>query len=428
MQLTLLLLALVGLATAAVYQMPLIKIDSPRIQMMRKGVWRDMVKQMNADRLKLKASAQAFGDNRQDVYNYHDIEYVGNITIGNPEQPFQVVLDTTSADFWVPDVSCIPPPKKRGCEDAVCSPGATCKIFCSNKDYCCNTPSRKYTCIGKNVYDPSKSRTSEEHNGVWKLKYRGGSASGIYARDTVRFGAAGKQNRLEVLDVVVGRATKVSKTIKDLPFDGVLGLGFETIATNKAIKPPFVRAHKDGIVRPIFTVHLRHIPEGGVGFGGVYTYGGIDRENCDSDFVYEPLTEPGFWQFKLRSISIGGFTSSLGWQAVTSTASGFIAAPQSIADAMAKAVGAETRAEEDGYFLDCDGFPTPRFGIGRNRYQVEGYNFMITLAEYKCILSLYGMDGGAFGPSWILGAPFMRQYCNIHDMEKKQIGFAKSLK
>ncbi|KIH62947.1 eukaryotic aspartyl protease [Ancylostoma duodenale] len=343
MQLTLLLLALVGLATAAVYQMPLIKIDSPRIQMMRKGVWRDMVKQRNADRLKLKASAQAFSDNRQDVYNYHDIEYVGNITIGNPEQPFQ---------------------------------------------------------------------------------YRGGRASGIYARDTVRFGAVGKQNRLEVLDVVVGRATKISKTSKDLPFDGVLGLGFETIATNKAIQPPFVRAHKDGIVRPIFTVHLRHIPEGGVGFGGVYTYGGIDRENCDSDFVYEPLTEPGFWQFKLRSISIGGFTSSLGWQAVTSTASGFIAAPQSIADAMAKA----TRAEEDGYFLDCDGFPTPRFGIGRNRYQVEGYNFMITLAEYKCILSLYGMDGGAFGPSWILGAPFMRQYCNIHDMEKKQIGFAKSLK
>ncbi|RCN40489.1 hypothetical protein ANCCAN_13547 [Ancylostoma caninum] len=95
---------------------------------------------------------------------------------------------------------------------------------------------------------------------------------------------------------------------------------------------------------------------------------------------------------------------------------------------MAKAASAEYRPEEDGYFLDCDSFPMPKFGIGRNTYQIEGYNFMITLAEYKCILALYGMDGGSFGPSWILGAPFMRQYCNIHDMEKKQIGFAKSLK
>ncbi|EPB71712.1 hypothetical protein ANCCEY_09189 [Ancylostoma ceylanicum] len=130
----------------------------------------------------------------------------------------------------------------------------------------------------------------------------------------------------------------------------------------------------------------------------------------------------------LKSITIDGFRSTLGWQAVTTTGSAFIAAPQSIADAMAAAVNAEYRPEEDGYFLDCDGFPTPKFGIGRNVYQVEGYNFMITLAEYKCILALYGMDGGAFGPSWILGAPFMRQYCNIHDMKNKQIAFAKSLK
>ncbi|RCN24837.1 hypothetical protein ANCCAN_29459, partial [Ancylostoma caninum] len=77
--------------------------------------------------------------------------------------------------------------------------------------------------------------------------------------DTVRFGAAGKQNRLEVPDVVVGRATQISKIIKDLPFDGVLGLAFQSIATNAGVEPPFVRAHKDGIVEPIFTVHLRHI-------------------------------------------------------------------------------------------------------------------------------------------------------------------------
>ncbi|RCN40488.1 hypothetical protein ANCCAN_13546 [Ancylostoma caninum] len=240
MQSTLLLLAFVGFATAAVYQMPLIKIDPPRIQMMRKGVWRDMVKQKNEARLKMKASTQAFGDNKQDVFNYHDVEYVGNITIGNPEQSFEVILDTCSADFWVPDVSCIPPRKIDGCEDAFCSPGVTCKIFCRNKNHCCNTPSRKYSCIGKHVYDPSKSGTYNQYPGEWKLKasYRSGRASGIYAKDTVRFGAAGKQNRLEVLDVVVGRATQISKTIKDVSI-------FASIRWRSRISLPINR-HKCG--------------------------------------------------------------------------------------------------------------------------------------------------------------------------------------
>ncbi|RCN40491.1 eukaryotic aspartyl protease [Ancylostoma caninum] len=166
----------------------------------------------------------------------------------------------------------------------------------------------------------------------------------------------------------------------------------------------------------------------GEGFGGVFTYGGIDTQNCARNIVYEPLTEAGYWQFKLESVSIGSFRSSLGWQAVTSTGSGLIGAPKSIADAMAEAVHAEYRPEEDAYFLDCDGFPKPQFVVGQYTYEVEGYNFMITLAEYKCILALYGMDGGSFGPSWILGTPFMRQYCIIHDMEDKQIGFVKSLK
>ncbi|EYC10286.1 hypothetical protein Y032_0056g2661 [Ancylostoma ceylanicum] len=408
--------------------MPLTKIDSPMIRMMREGIWRDMMKKRNAARLKMRTSARTFIDERQqDVFNYHDVEYIGNITIGTPEQSFQVVLDTGSADFWVSDVSCIPPPRTEGCENSFCDPGLVCKIFCPYKDLCCNAIPRKYTCIGKHVYDPAKSRSFFERPGTWSIKYRSGSASGIYGHDMVGFGGAGMQNRLEVPDVVVGRATQLSKIFKDVPFDGVLGLAFQAIATNDAVMPPFVHAHELNLVEPIFTVHLRRVGGSDDGFGGVFTYGGVDTQNCAGNIMYEPLTEAGYWQFKMRSVSIGGFRSSLGWQVVSSTGSAFIGAPKSVADAIALAVNAELRPEEDAYFLDCDGFPTLKFGIGRNVYQVEGYNFMITLAEYKCILALYGMDGGSFGPSWILGAPFIRQYCTIHDMQNKRIGFANSL-
>jgi len=32
--------------------------------------------------------------------------------------------------------------------------------------------------------------------------------------------------------------------------------------------------------------------------------------------------------------------------------------------------------------------------------------------------------GSGFGLSWILGDPFIRQYCNVFDLGNKRIGFA----
>ncbi|RCN45400.1 hypothetical protein ANCCAN_08621 [Ancylostoma caninum] len=59
---------------------------------------------------------------------YHDSEYVGNVTIGTPEQTFQVVLDTGSADFWVPDFTCAAN-KPAACEEPVCDGGCESAAF-----------------------------------------------------------------------------------------------------------------------------------------------------------------------------------------------------------------------------------------------------------------------------------------------------------
>jgi hypothetical protein len=42
----------------------------------------------------------------QNVNDFIDTEYVGNITIGTPEQSFRVILDTGSANLWIPDKTC----------------------------------------------------------------------------------------------------------------------------------------------------------------------------------------------------------------------------------------------------------------------------------------------------------------------------------
>lgn len=43
-----------------------------------------------------------------------------------------------------------------------------------------------------------------------------------------------------------------------------------------------------------------------------------------------------------------------------------------------------------------------------------------------CVFTFFPFEFGGFGPSWILGDPFIRQYCNIYDFVNKQVGFAKA--
>ncbi|KIH63492.1 eukaryotic aspartyl protease [Ancylostoma duodenale] len=316
MQSTLLLCTVVGLTMAAVYQTPLVKIESPRIRMMRKGTWREAVKQRNAARIKAWTAALAAGDiYRQNVNDYYDTQYIANVTVGTPETTFQVVLDTGSADFWIPDLSCVLPPKGEGCEGSVCDYG------------------------GKHAYDWRTSETAKQKSGKWEIEYGTGSASGEYSKDIVRFGDVGEK-RLEVPDTVVGRATKIAEFFKDIPMDGILGLAFQAALTSYNIQPPFVRAYQLKLVDPIFTVHMRSVGDAENVFGGVFTYGGIDTENCDKEITYVKLQYPALFQFEMQAVSIGNFYDKSGWEVISDTGTSFIGAPTRIADAIAKAAGA----------------------------------------------------------------------------------------
>ncbi|KAK6010286.1 hypothetical protein OSTOST_24698, partial [Ostertagia ostertagi] len=101
-----------------------------------------------------------------------------------------------------------------------------------------------------------------------------------------------------------------------------------------------------------------------------YTYGGLDTTNCGPVLAYQPLSSATYYQFKLSAVASGTYSSAKGWQAISDTGTSLLAAPTSIASAIADANGAN---------------------------------------------------------AWILGDPFIRQYCNVYDVGQQQIGFANSL-
>ncbi|CAJ0589472.1 unnamed protein product [Cylicocyclus nassatus] len=417
------LLALVLCTMAAVHQVHLTKIESQRTKMMRKGTWASYLKMKSARRILLENNYGNAAVVPQVVNDYEDEEYIGNITIGTPEQQFQVILDTGSSNLWIPDTTC--GQVHGNCQDTNCrGTGIICEALCSDQS-CCSTD-HVDACKGKNFFNSAKSSTYQANGQHWTIQYGTGSAVGFLGQDTVRFGGIGT-NQLAVPNTVFGQATSLAAFFADQPIDGILGLAFPTIAVD-GVTPPFFNAVAQGLVdQPIFTVFLEHVGDQDNVYGGVYTYGGMDTTNCGPVLAYQPLSSATYYQFKLDGVASNTYSSNKGWQAISDTGTSLLAAPTSIANSIAQANGATYDSDDQVYFIDCNATPSLDLTIGGNKYTIGAANMVIPSGDGRCLLAIFGMNTFGFGPAWILGDPFIRQYCNIYDVDQQRIGFANSL-
>ncbi|PIO73402.1 eukaryotic aspartyl protease [Teladorsagia circumcincta] len=341
------------------------------------------------------------------VNDYDDAEYLGTITIGTPEQTFRVILDTGSANLWVPDVTC---DQQRQLSLKVDSIGSMSTNPCNGKD----------------IFNSSASTTYTKTEGKWHIQYGTGDAGGYFGNDTVRFGGSGTK-QLVVPGTVFGQASTIADFFAGDPISGILGLGFKELAV-EGVNPPFQRAVDLGLVdKPIFTVFLEHKGEQSNVPGGVYTYGGIDSTNCGPVIDYAPLISTNYWQFKMAGVASGKMSSTKGWQVISDTGTSLIAAPRAVAEQIAKVNGAKYDPINDVFYVDCGSKPTLELLIGDRKYAIQSENLVVSAGNGRCLLAVFGFPSQGFGPEWILGDPFIRQFCNIYDVGQKRIGFAKSI-
>jgi hypothetical protein len=257
--------------------------------------------------LRLQNKAAILASVTQPVNDYEDFEYVGNITIGTPGQPFVVILDTGSANLWVPN---------KGCR----------------------------TCTGKRSFDATASSTYVKNGQTWSIQYGTGAAKGTLGQDTVRFGATGT-TQLVVPTTVFGQATSIDQDLQQDVADGILGLAFQSLAVDNVV-PPLVNAINQGLLdNPYFTVFLQEKgPQDNVR-GGLFTYGGLDTTNCGALIAWQPLSSATYFQFRVSQVGVGSYSSSAGWDVISDTGTSFIGGPQAITDALAKQVGATYNAK-----------------------------------------------------------------------------------
>jgi len=300
---------------------------------------------------------------------------------------------------------------------------------------------RKDACAGKNLFDDSHSSSYKKDGQSFQIRYGTGSCSGFIANDKVCLGDLCVKNGF-------GVATNLAPFFADQPLDGILGLGFQELAVNH-IKPPVQTMIDEKVMtNPYFTVWMTMTHKENQ-TGGLITMGDLDKKHCSKEIDWVPLSSATYYQIEIESVRVGSKngkpeaviveqSAGEGVQGISDTGTSLIAGPTRQIQQIAEELGGQFDRAVGAYMVPCESaqtLPPVIFKINGKDYPVTAKNYVVQLpAKVRnqiqgdgCFLGFQGFPTGGFGPSWILGDCWIREYCQIYDMGEKRLGLAKSL-
>ncbi|XP_042780925.1 cathepsin E isoform X1 [Panthera uncia] len=392
--LVLLLLVLLdlGLTQKTLHRVPLKRHPSLRKKLRARGQLSEFWKSQNLDMIQYTEACTMSQGANEPLINYMDTEYFGSISIGSPPQNFTVIFDTGSSNLWVPSVYCTSP--------------------------ACKTHARFY---------PSQSNTYSALGNHFSIQYGTGSLSGIIGTDQVDV-----EGLLVVGQQFGESVTEPGQTFVNAEFDGILGLGYPSLAVG-GVTPVFDNMMAQNLVdMPMFSVYMSSDPESGV--GSELIFGGYDHSHFSGNLNWVPVTKQGYWQIALDVIQVGGTVMfcSEGCQAIVDTGTSLITGPSDKIKQLQKAIGAEPMDGE--YAVECANLnvmPDVTFIINGVSYTLQPTAY--TLLDFVdgmefCSSGFQGLDiQPPAGPLWILGDVFIRQFYSVFDRGNNRVGLAPAV-
>jgi len=388
---------LLGSASAAIHKMPLKKVSlseqlaGANIDAHVKHLGQKYMgirPQSHIDEMFKDTAIHVEGDHNVPVSNFLNAQYFSEITIGTPPQTFKVVLDTGSSNLWVPSSEC-----------------------------------GSIACYLHTKYDSSSSSTYKKNGTSFEIRYGSGSLSGFVSQDTMTIGD------LKIKDQIFAEATEEPGLAFAFGrFDGILGLGFDTISVNK-IPPPFYNMIEQGLLdEPVFAFYLGDTNNGEEDESEAI-FGGVNKDHYTGKMTNIPLRRKAYWEVDLDAITFGDNTAELeNTGVILDTGTSLIALPSTLAELLNKEIGAK-KSYNGQYTVECE----KRDSLPDMSFTLSGYNFSITPYDYilevqgSCISSFMGMDfPEPVGPLAILGDAFLRKWYSVYDLGKGTVGLAAS--
>jgi len=327
------------------------------------------------------SAAAGAGDNLALIDEGNDIGYFAKIQVGTPPQEFGVILDTGSADLWVPSSTCTLP-----------------------------------ECTKHNQFDGAKSTTATQSTSQFAISYGTGNVAGFLVQDNVKFGSQAIQKQ------TFGQTTFESADFLNPPFDGILGMAFGAISAEK-VKPPFQNLFEQGLVKQnLFSFHLNRAADNTN--DGEVTLGGIDATKLlgtVNDIKFIKLTSETFWQVNLQDAQVNG--KAVGVQnhdAIMDTGTSLLVGPdQDVANLHALIPGAQNAGNGQFTFPCNTNLPTVTFAFDGNQFPVNPKD--LVAGKDGNGLCVSGITGGG-GTQWIFGDTFLKNFVSVYDVPGAQVG------
>ncbi|XP_017023424.1 lysosomal aspartic protease [Drosophila kikkawai] len=318
--------------------------------------------------------------------NTGNMEYTCKMTLGTPKQSFTVLPDTGSSNVWVPG------------------------LYCTSK-----------ACRTHNRYRPRKSSTFIKVGKKFAIEYGSGAVQGVLAKD--KLGIAGLSIANQTFAITTNEP---GSAFVDALFDGILGLGYESISVDK-VKTPVQNMCSQGVISTCkFAICMRG--GGSSSRGGVIIFGSTDTSayTGTNSYTYTPVTKKGYWQFALEAFYVGSTKVSGTSQAIVDSGTSLIAAPCAIYHKINKIIGCTETSSGECWMKCSKAVKAFTFVVNGQKLVIPGDKMKMRVRTNKgnivCISVVTCMNTNF----WILGDPFMRNYCTVFDMANNKIGFASS--
>jgi len=314
----------------------------------------------------------------------HKTAYWGTISVGSPPQEFKVIFDTGSGNLILPKDSCAEP----GC-----------------------MPHTKYS-----PHDSLSAKKVNNENGEAgsSITFGTGEIEGDFYKDKVCVGES------ICVDAGFIAATHESEEpFKDIPFDGIMGMGFEDLSMGDGFNIVGDLQAKGALPGGQFSFYLTDDGDSEL------TFGGYKEENLASDVVWSKVVRESWWQVAMDDITFNNKPQNLcggdnGCQVAVDTGTSMLAGPTDLVNKLTDMVDVKE---------DCSNFnelPKLGFQLGNKVLNLRPDDYIDRDAS-SCSFSLMSLDvPPPKGPVFIFGDPFLRRFVTVFDRAQSRVGFAVS--
>eukprot|EP00834_Sanchytrium_tribonematis_P006840 NODE_546_length_6213_cov_1.440301.p2 type:complete len:359 gc:universal NODE_546_length_6213_cov_1.440301:4742-3666(-) len=290
-----------------------------------------------------------------DLSNFMDAQYYAEIKIGG--QDFKVVMDTGSSNLWVPGIDC-----------------------------------SSIACWFHNRFDPKKSSTFKKVGKKFAIRYGSGSLEGEINADEIEVAGLTVKGEFGMSTKEPGMAFVFGK------FDGILGLGYDTIAVENVV-PPFYLLLEQHKINKVFGVFMNHQKES---ISSEIVFGGVNEERYEGDITYAKVVRKAYWEVALEHIEIDGTRLAGNHTAAIDTGTSLIAVPSEEAEWINKKIGA-TKGLTGQYTVDCSkvsALPDIVMSFGGKKFPLTGDDYVLRTSggpigggdKEQCISGFMGID------------------------------------